>query len=1032
MNRLTESIRELCSRFVLEEKWLLVPSYRVGLQWLDVVAMSGQPVINLRLKTLSSLAMQLVAERMESEGLAFVSGPGLQMLCEELYCRCCGDGSYLPRAGSAPGLAGAAFRSLLDLRLAGLRADDLKARDFEVAEKGRELAALLRAYEEELARRRLVDYAGALALAEEELRRQPAALPENVVIAIPEDMERSLRGREKYLWLALPEGRRMRLPVDRPEDARDRESDASLLRFISRPKDAPPPVRDGTAELYRAVGECNEVREIFRRCLAGGIPFDEVEILHSDGDTYVPLIIEIASLLLDTAGDPPPVTFSEGLPVRFSRPGRALLGLLSWIRDDFPQATLASLIQEGLLRQDDGGDGAWSRTRLAALLLSLPIGKGRERYREVFASYKKSASCEEDTAEHEAEGDGDEHFGPFSRPQGMRLLEELCERLFSLIPTDPADAAGLLDGVAEFLDKMALCAGEMDEYARNRLRTLVADAAQALDGATLSASRVLAWLEEQAGSARVEGEGPRPGRAYVAPLHSGGHSGRPHVFIVGLDDGRFPGTGLQDPLLLDAERTKLSGELSTASQRTAARLDDLASLMARLRGRVTLSYSCRDLAEDREMFPSQAMVNAFRIIIGSREGTQEDLLSFLSPPVSFAPREENCCATTSEWWLYRLCGQGAVRGAEEAVAAAFPHLARGLQARRARESDAFTVYDGYVPEAGEDLDPTAPDGPVLSTRRLEMLGRCPLDYFFAYVLEIKPPDEFTYDPFSWLDVLERGELLHRVFRIFYQQLGDAGSRVSFRDHWPLLRKIVDGEISRFTSRKPPPSPEVLAAEREELLRAAAIFLREEESCSGDRTPLYCEVAVGLAREGAGNPVDLPEPLEIALPGGEKVRVRGYIDRIDALGDAEGGRFLVCDYKTGSARKYTIEDPFVQGRHMQGFIYKALAEACLATRHPRPEVAAFEYFFPDTREYGKRISWDARRLEEGLDVLDGLCRLLRAGCFPCSDSDDDLKYSDYLVAIGEVEKCTERAKRKLANPENALLEPLRCLRKSKEK
>ena len=51
----------------------------------------------------------------------------------------------------------------------------------------------------------------------------------------------------------------------------------------------------------------------------------------------------------------------------------------------------------------------------------------------------------------------------------------------------------------------------------------------------------------------------RPGAAARMPVRQPPRGGRPlrgdHTFIVGLDDTRFPGAGLQDPLLLDAERT---------------------------------------------------------------------------------------------------------------------------------------------------------------------------------------------------------------------------------------------------------------------------------------------------------------------------------------------------------------------------------------------------------------------------------------------------------------------------------------------
>ena len=126
-------------------------------------------------------------------------------------------------------------------------------------------------------------------------------------------------------------------------------------------------------------------------------------------------------------------------------------------------------------------------------------------------------------------------------------------------------------------------------------------------------------------------------RVHVAHILAGGHSGRPHTFIVGLDDGRFPGAGLQDPILLDDERKELSRELPTAGRELAKRFELVARLLARLRGTVTLSYSCQDLTDDRETFPSSIVLAAFRILSGQREADQADLNRWLPPAESFAP-----------------------------------------------------------------------------------------------------------------------------------------------------------------------------------------------------------------------------------------------------------------------------------------------------------------------------------------------------------------------------------------------------------
>jgi hypothetical protein len=100
--------------------------------------------------------------------------------------------------------------------------------------------------------------------------------------------------------------------------------------------------------------------------------------------------------------------------------------------------------------------------------------------------------------------------------------------------------------------------------------------------------------------------------------------------IIGLDDSRFPGAGLQDPVLLDNERRVLSPALVTAAARLEQRLGDFTRLVARLRGKLTLSFCARSVDDDREMFPSGPVLAAYRIISGKHDGDQTDLVDWLA------------------------------------------------------------------------------------------------------------------------------------------------------------------------------------------------------------------------------------------------------------------------------------------------------------------------------------------------------------------------------------------------------------------
>ncbi len=152
---------------------------------------------------------------------------------------------------------------------------------------------------------------------------------------------------------------------------------------LPRATDAPSAVGDGTVEFFHAVGEVNEVREVLRHITAARIPLDDVELLHTDVQTYVALVYEILAGLApdsDNDDDELPGTFADGIPTRFFRPGRLLAAWVRWIREDFPQSRLVAMIREGLLIVPETDESTYSNSRLAAVLRNIGIGFGQQRY----------------------------------------------------------------------------------------------------------------------------------------------------------------------------------------------------------------------------------------------------------------------------------------------------------------------------------------------------------------------------------------------------------------------------------------------------------------------------------------------------------------------------------------------------------------------------------------------------------------------------------------------------------------------------
>ena len=214
LNTFCAALARVCREQVLAEKWLLAPSIRVGVQWLDAIARAGQPVLNVRVITPRQLAWSLAAPELSKQGLAILGRRRAEVLVSRLIAKAgAGSQSYLCALEPSPGLVRTLIQAISDLRLAGLAADDLadlSGRVFEVRDKGYELRELVSAYEAELERRGLADHARVLHLAIARLESDPPS--QDTLVLAPEEVE--LKGLERTLWKRIPEPQRQRLPVD--------------------------------------------------------------------------------------------------------------------------------------------------------------------------------------------------------------------------------------------------------------------------------------------------------------------------------------------------------------------------------------------------------------------------------------------------------------------------------------------------------------------------------------------------------------------------------------------------------------------------------------------------------------------------------------------------------------------------------------------------------------------------------------------------------------------------------------------------
>jgi ATP-dependent helicase/nuclease subunit B len=1017
-NTFIQNLATICREHLLAEKWLLAPNRRVGNQWVEQVARTGQPAVNLRVTTFRSLVLELSG----ADAGKLLSDRGVEILMSRVLHELRAQGPrYFTTLEVYPALVKALAKTLGELRSAGVTPAELETEKNQNL-KMEELADLLADYEEGLTAGGYVDHSGLLADVAGKIETGAISWPDDRFLLVPDDTGLG-RPEERVLDLLPAVTVKGLLPVCPPE--KEPLTDLGRMAWLGSPGDAPPPFNDGSLQILGASGEVNEVRAALRRCLAEGWPFDQVEILYTDRDTYLPLLFETLARYsgVETGDlDALPASFSEGIPVRYSRPGRALTAWALWILEGFPVAALAGMVREGLLFMDGGG-GLAERGVAADTLRQIAPGTARDLGAIIDALVGRRREAEK----------GDEAPEVKLDVSAIASLESVLKTLNRTIPGPNDSLPNVLDCALRFLVEGVRTAGELDEYARTALLKDIADAGRRMEElAHVPAGEPLSWLLSLAGEVRVAGSAPRAGKVHIAPLSAGGHSGRPHVIVLGLDDSRHPGSDRPEPVLLDREREEISGLLRLAGEDLGRREESLAALAARtdsVHGKIpatlTLACSLQDLVRDRDTFPGAALVRAYRILKDPL-ADQDSLLAHLSPPGGFIDPGAGACLDSAEWWIDRFTVPLSIPDARPAFMGRFAHLKQGQEARDRRSGMAPSSWEGLVGSLPPELDMMSEKGPAVSANRLQTLGRCSLRYFFSYLLEITRVDEEQPEPDRWLSPLDRGTILHDLFHEYMDRLIKTGDAPDADRDGPELLWALEKLLSRHEAAAPPSSHQVRDHEASQLADSVRIFLTEEELFTADHEPLYAEASLGMASTVLPTELDCPEPIPVTLSSGRVIRVRGRVDRIDRRrGD---GQFVITDYKSGSKTPFTGKDRFGEGRIVQHLLYLLMVEARLIqTLALAPPVAAFRFLFPTSRDQGESVVLSREELEERMDILEDLCHLAESGCFAPTDTADDCTWCDYTLICGDTGAQARRVAVKLQEGDDPRLDPMRRLR-----
>lgn len=1013
MNILLQQLAQTVEKYPWQEKLLVVPSRHYGYQLMEGLARQGTPWLNVRPVTPLGLALEIAGDDLARRGLQattyYQSVELLNAIIAAMTAR--GDLIYFKTINEAGLLSSLLLHSIRDLRLAGLKTENIDPGAFANPQKGREMKAIFNQYDLGLEASHLVDeaeiYERAEALVPDELDALAARL-----LLIPEQMELSTAS-ERFLrhfqaaslvlagdpvvGLNNPGAKRF-TPASSPPPE-------SGLSYIFEPAANRLAVDD--IEIFPAYGEACEVREVLRRIKHDGAALDQVKVVMSRNQPYLALLYD-ETLRLQL-----PVTWARGVPVTYTRPGRLLSGILEWINSNYPIKIIYRLLTGGDLE-------VFPALEAAQLLRDSRILWGRNRSLKRLAELSAELQEELDRA---IDSDSPRIAFWSGRLFACKQLRIAMEKIIGWIDSaqvdDRTDMNRLCDGLAAIIKSYAPVRNESDKAGQQ----VIIDELNRLGAANPAAVKTgtaIRILQQVLGGLSAEAGGPRPGHLYVCGVDDALWCSRPATYLLGMDAVKIEGRTFQDPVLLDCEREQLSPSLHLQRGQQQQRLYRIASLLASCRGPLTVSFPSCDGLDGRPSAPSSLLLHIYRVLSGQPEADYSQLLNSLPPAAVYVPHHADAAIDERGWWLAQAFSPATGGLNQSEVAACFPALEDGLAAAAQRGSSLFTEYDGKI-SAGRQLDPRHNRAQVLSASAIETMAKCPFMYFLRYVLRIEIPEDMTIDNSAWLDALQRGSLLHSIYSGYQDEVYGPGK--SRQPDKQLLLDIAEREIDALRQQVPPPDQLIFRLEKEELLRGLEVYfyLLEEKHSAGGALPVYSEVPFGMgAAEVQAVGMGLAEPAEIKLPGGGSFQLRGWIDLVER--EPDSGRYQIWDYKTGSTWGYNDQGFCKGGQQVQHLLYSIAAEQILGALPGQTPVQVDRagYLFPTDKGEGRIIARCQSRRGHGLEAVEKVLDLMGQGVFCSSSATTYCNFCDYKC-VCRSEQAVQMLNHKLTNAVNTCLD-----------
>jgi ATP-dependent helicase/nuclease subunit B len=442
-------------------------------------------------------------------------------------------------------------------------------------------------------------------------------------------------------------------------------------------------------------------------------------------------------------------------------------------------------------------------------------------------------------------------------------------------------------------------------------------------------------LEPRLSQLLVPELGRRYGKVFVATTDEARGLSFDVVFVPGLAEKIFPQKVVEDPLLLDAGRRKISADLPTNTERTDDERLALRLAVGAASRRVVLSYPRLDVEQARPRTPSFYGLEVLRVAegqLGDFEHLAQKAARTAEARIGWpAPLRREDAIDEAEYDLALLKDvlekpEAEVNGEGRYLidaAGANVHLARALRFRWMRwDAKELRPSDGLVnprPEALLAIHEHTTDKRSFSPTALQNFAACPYRFLLSAVHKLAPREE--PDAIEDMDALTKGSLVHEVQYRLLTRLHAEGLLPITEQNLEQARERLDLELAEVAREYHDTLSPAIERVWTDAITGIGADLREwlrRMLDDGGWIPAHFELSFGLKDPRAQDVKSTDEP--VVLDNG--LRLRGSIDLVERN---QSGALRATDHKTGKVRAKKDETVIGGGEILQPVLYALTLE-----------------------------------------------------------------------------------------------------------